>query len=162
MTELTVERLRDLLHYEVVTGRFYWKMWRGGSAKAGTIAGSIDTWGHRQIKIDGEVYGAHRLAWMWVTGETPPPLLDHVNGATDCNGFHNIRPATSAQNAFNSKAKSSSTSGIKGISKVRSGRWRWRVYVGRTLLTGTVDTAEEAAAAVQSAREKLHGEFARH
>ena len=63
---LTQARLKELLDYQPDTGKFTWKINRTGFAKAGSYAGANKTGGYRQIRVDGTMYAAHRLAWLYV------------------------------------------------------------------------------------------------
>lgn len=65
MEHIKHERLCELLHYCPETGIFTWKVTRKGLAKAGTVAGSTNGRGYRQISVDGKLYLAHRLAWFY-------------------------------------------------------------------------------------------------
>lgn len=63
---ITATRLRELLNYDRETGVFTWRVFRGGSAKAGTRAGTLRSDGYRQIYIDCKLYLEHWLAWLHV------------------------------------------------------------------------------------------------
>jgi hypothetical protein len=52
--EMTAERLKELLSYDPASGVFRWKVNRGGTAKADSVAGSVDANGYIAIQIDGE------------------------------------------------------------------------------------------------------------
>ena len=53
------------------------------------------------------------------------------------------------------------TSGVAGVSKTSSGRWRARITVNRKeIRIGTYDTIEEAIAARKDAEVRYYGEFA--
>ncbi len=58
---IDAHELKSMIHYNSDTGDFTWKSFRGGTACANSVAGSIDTKGYRQIKIYGRLYLAHRL-----------------------------------------------------------------------------------------------------
>lgn len=75
------DRLKQLLSYNPKTGVFVWKVPRGRQ-KADAIAGGTcrGRWhNYRQIRIDGKLYMAHRLAWFWFYGQWPNGMIDHVN-----------------------------------------------------------------------------------
>jgi hypothetical protein len=63
----TAARVRELLDYHPKTDTFRWKVSRGRS-KAGSVAGSPDSDGNRQIRIDGRLYTAKQLARAHVSG----------------------------------------------------------------------------------------------
>jgi hypothetical protein len=160
---LTAEYVRELLHYEIVTGRFYWKRaWT--TLKANSRAGSEKRDGYRQLWIHGVAFVEHRLAHLWVTGRWPKDRIDHINRETRCNGWHNLREATVYQNMSNTRARSDNKSGFKGISfDRRTGKWSAGLSVeGKRVYLGYFDTAEEAGRAAEEARNKYHGEFACH
>ena len=162
MSELTAERLRELLLYNPGTGIFRWRV-RRGMARAGSIAGRPSGDGHIQISVDGRRYGAHRLAWLYVHGRWPEHLIDHINGVRDDNRIANLRDATHEENARNCARYRSSRSCIKGVTfRASHGRWRATIRIGgapRHL--GYFDTAEEAAAAYATAAAQAFGEFVR-
>ena len=64
---LTANRLRNILKYAPATGVFRWKISASTRAPVGTIAGSRNGRGYRQIRIDGRPYSASRLAWLYMT-----------------------------------------------------------------------------------------------
>ncbi len=63
----TAARVRELLDYDTKSDTFRWKVSRGRS-KAGTKAGSLDTFGNLQIRIDGRLYMAKQLALSHTSG----------------------------------------------------------------------------------------------
>jgi hypothetical protein len=151
---VTAERLRELYDYDAKTGHFLWK----GTER---IAGSISASGRRRIKADGRTYPAHRLAFLWMTGEWPKSVVDHKDGDPANNAWNNLRDVTYAQNNVNRRVNRLSASGYKGVVAV-NGRWLARIRkdgVQRRL--GLFDTPEEAYAAYCEAAKELHGEFAR-
>jgi len=160
---LTAERLRELLDYDPATGIFRWRVSRGGTARAGTVAGSPQSDGYAQIKIDGPNYMAHRLAWLWGTGSWPAALIDHINGDRADNRFVNLREATLYQNQYNSRISSRNTSGHKGICwHEQIGKWQaYLKFGGKQRHLGYFTNIEDAAAAIEEARHIHHGAFAR-
>lgn len=59
-----LERLDEVLSYDSVTGDLRWRTHRSGTAKAGSLAGTIDraTQGVAVV-LDGRRYQAHHLIW---------------------------------------------------------------------------------------------------
>lgn len=147
---LTAERVRGLLHYEPPTGELTWRVSRGGTARAGRVAGRImPTTGYRQISIDDRRYLAHRLAWLYVYGVWPPDEIDHINGVKDDNRLSNLRLATHKQNKRNTKRQKNNTSGVTGV-RYHKRRKKWVAEIrvnGKNIHLGYFDTLEEAMAA---------------
>ena len=75
---LTAERLREVISYNADTGVFLNKVARR-RALIGAVSGRINRDGYRQIQIDGRIYSAHRLAWLYVHGSWPGGFIDHIN-----------------------------------------------------------------------------------
>lgn len=158
-TELTADRLRELLSYDAETGIFRWRMARGSSAKAGDAAGRRESLGYIQIGVDGRRYMAHRLAWLATHGEWPQGEIDHINGDRDDNRLTNLRQATRSQNLQNlRRARSDSRSGLLGASwDAASGAWKGQIQVeGKKKHLGLFDTAEAAHRAYLAAKAELH------
>jgi hypothetical protein len=151
---LTVERLRELLEYTPETGVFLWRANRRGGAKAGEVAGIIHAKGYRFVKLDGERYSAHRLAWLYMTGHWPAECVDHINRERDDNRFANLREASWSENRMNTSA-----SGVKFYA--RSGKWK--AYIGskgRQIYLGMFGTRDAALAARRAAEQEYHGAYA--
>jgi hypothetical protein len=159
---LTIERLREVLAYDPATGHFIWRR-DNTRVKAGAIAGGIDSWGYRQIKIDGRMYLAHRLAWFFARGEWPEFIIDHRNGEKLDNRIDNLRPATDAESARNAPLKSSNRTGLKGVCwNKEQEAFKASICVNKKHLhLGYFETAEAAHQAYCAAAANLHGDFAR-
>ena len=159
---LTQERLKELLEYDPETGDFWWRVDYGGRTHKGDYAGKHNTDGYLQIGVDCRLYMAHRLAWLYMTGEWPSGEIDHINRKRDDNKWENIREATNGQNRANSKLARNSTSGFKGVS------WypRYNKYLTRIMFNeksthiGYFASPEEAARAYDKKAVELFGEYA--
>ena len=158
---ITQERLKELLRYEPDTGHFYWRFERRGKGRLDRPAGTTkDASGRIQIRIDQRCYRAHRLAWLYVHGEFPPPdkSIDHINRDASDNRLANLRLATPLQQQGNRGANQGRR--FKGISPNGAG-WQARLTVdGRCVHVGQFATPEEAARAYDAAAIERWGEFA--
>lgn len=82
MTELTHDRLLDLLTYNPDNGQFRWHKltYSGQKRVAGFRYKTARKQWYKRIKIDGKAYMAHRLAWFYMEGSWPTGALKPVNG----------------------------------------------------------------------------------
>lgn len=161
--QISAERLRKIYHYDPETGHWTHLIPRQ-CVKAGTRAGSErHKVGYTSLSADGRGYLAHRLAWLWVTGDWPAEQIDHVNGNRGDNRWCNLRLATNGLNKANSCLPRNNTAGFKGIHRTHRGKpWRARITVnGERISLGSFDTKEEAAMAYAVAATRYFGEFAR-
>ena len=156
--DITAARLRDLLHYDPLTGVFTWRMSRGRTAKRGSVAGCISD-GYVKIMADRKTYPAHRLAWIYMTGQRPKYEVDHRDTVRANNAWKNLRDIPHSANCENRKAANiTSKTGFLGVSKHhRSARYRARIRVaGRLVQLGWFDTPDAAHAAYVDAKRRLH------
>lgn len=87
-------------------------------------------------------------------------FVDHVDGDRTNNVVSNLRYCTSSQNSANRNQKG--TSGLKGVSKERNGKFRSRIKKdGKHFHLGTFDTKEQAHDAYKKKAVELFGEFAK-
>lgn len=155
---VTAEQLKQLLHYDAPTGVFRWRVSRKNeSILPWSVAGSLDGRGYVQIRICGRRQKAHRLAWLYMTGEDPADEVDHVDGVRSNNAWFNLRPASHKQNAENIKLRNDNTSGFRGVCfDKRRGQWMSKVEHHRKQYNlGYFDTAEQAADAARAKRAEL-------
>jgi hypothetical protein len=153
---ITLERLRELLSYDDLTGEFRWAVSRGPNS-AGSIAGTNSD-GYRQIKVDGVLYKSHRLVWFWAHGEWPAEHIDHRNGIRNDNRIVNLRQATPSQNMQNVGKYANNTSGLTRVSWHKQ-RKKWRADIklsGRQKFLGYFDSQEEAHDAYLAAKAEMH------
>ena len=180
MSELTADRLREIVSYNSETGEFTWlsrpvthwchKAWNAqwaGNVVGLTIARSSSHPGCKHyalIRLSGRAYGAHRLAWLFVTGVWPVAELDHRNNNPLDNRICNLREATHAENQRNKGPMSNNRLGIKGVSysATRLGLKKYKAQIKhdkKTKHIGWFETAELASAAYVVVAQRLHGEF---
>jgi hypothetical protein len=149
---ITQDELKKLFHYDPETGLF--------TRPNGQLAGSRKE-SHSQIYIKGRVYLAHRLAWLYVYGEWPVSLIDHIDRNGMNNKLSNLRQATYSQNALNKPSSRKNALGVKGV--------YWAPYANKYRATGVLrgkhyylglfTDIESASAAYQEFARKNHGEF---
>lgn len=159
--------IREVLDYDPGTGAFIWKHRPDCSNTrntrfAGKAAGSIAIYSGKEyltIRIDGVLYLAHRLAWVYVHGVWPTMTIDHQDGNGLNNRIDNLREATQQQQRLNSQFQTNSKSGFKGISP-HGNKWRCRIQNGSTKMLRAFDDLEEAKAWYAEAQKLIHGEFA--
>lgn len=156
-SNITVERLREVLRYDPVTGAFTWKVRTGPRGKPGAFAGTINTRGYYEISVDGRKYVSHRLAWLYMRGGWPKGEIDHINGCRDDNRWSNLRDVSRALNTQNRRTASSlNLTGLLGVSR-HNARWRARIQVdGVVRRLGTYDSPEAAHEAYVAAKRQLH------
>lgn len=158
---LTQARLKEALHYSIITGKFHWL--KRPSAKGVTIttgvAGSMHCRGYVALTLDGKSYLAHRLAWLYVMGAWPANQIDHKDARRANNAWLNLREATNSQNMQNlSGPPKHNTSGLLGVSLIKSsGKWKSQIKINKKVTNlGHFNTPEEAHAAYVAAKRKLH------
>ncbi len=102
------------------------------------------------------------LMHRWVMGFPPSGVdVDHINGNGLDNRRCNLRLATRSQNLANAAIPRHNSSGYKGVSATRNGKWLARIRKDRVQRNlGIFDTPEEAHAAYCEAAVSLYGEFA--
>lgn len=160
---ITAEEARSYLDYDPVTGVFTWKL-KCGCKVPGTVCSHLSKAGYVRIGFRGRLYQAHRLAWLYMTGDWPPEQVDHIDGVRSNNAWSNLRAATNAENTRNSKLPCTNSSGFKGVSWSKE-VGKWHAYVkkdGRRKHLGYFSEKDEAARVVCDARLALHGPFANH
>jgi len=155
---ITKQRLEEVLNFDRENGVFTWKIYRGGTKKVGDVAGTIDSKGYRQIRIDGVTYLAHRLVWLLVHGAWPSHHIDHIDRNPLNIHESNLRKCTHAQNHQNEGLRSDSTSGVTGVSFIKRSK-KWLAYINvenKRIRLGQFETFDEAVAARIQAKKNYH------
>lgn len=160
--DLTADFVQSILSYDPETGVLAWKI-SSGRASIGARAGYVGDYGYRIVRIKGVAYRAARIAWLLMTGEWPPCLVDHEDNDRLSDKWRNLRLASHGQNRSNCVVYSNNKSGLKGAYPDGShGRWRSSItYDGRSHHLGCFDTAEEAHARYVDEAKKVFGQFSR-
>jgi hypothetical protein len=161
---ITASELRELMTYDPDAGIFVWKVTNSPRALAGSVAGCCDKQtGYVLIRINKIKYYAHRLAWLYMTGEWPTNIIDHWNANESDNSWENLRVSTKSKNAANMKKPSHNTSGLKGVYfRLDTLKWTSTVTIMKKHINlGCVDCPAAAHFAYVIEADKQFGEFAR-
>ena len=157
---LGFDQVRSLLAYDPVTGEFRWRVSRRGCS-AGALAGVVRPSGYRQIMLGRRHYYAHRLAWLYMTGDWPSRQIDHRDGDRSNNAWSNLREADLQQQAWNHGVMRNNQTGLKGVRRAR-GRYVAMIREhGRDVYLGSFDDPLKAHEAYAERAKALHGEFFR-
>ena len=159
---LSVSRLRELLHYDPLSGVFTWRVRPNKRARVhpGDVAGVVNRRGYRYIGVEGARYLAHRLAWLYSYGVWPVNEIDHVDRHPTNNSLSNLRDVTHAENQQNKQAAyvGNRSSGLLGVClDRRNGKWKAHIQAfGIRKHIGFFDTKVAAQSAYLSAKQTLH------
>jgi HNH endonuclease len=88
---ISIDRVRELLHYDPATGQFMWRVKRTGRARKSGEAGSRMPNGRLLICIDQKSFIAHQLAFVLMEGRWPSKRVDHINLDCGDNRWCNLR-----------------------------------------------------------------------
>jgi hypothetical protein len=152
----TLERVKELLDYQSISGEFVWRVSPNRNIVPGTRAGGISRDGYRLITIDGIMIRAHRLVWFYNYGTWPQNGMDHVNGQRLDNRLENLRDSTGSVSSFNRGRLTNNTSGIVGVFWETS-RNKWRACIsvgGKKINLGSYSNVRDAQAARAKAERK--------
>lgn len=154
---LTQKSLQDQIHYDPLTGVFRWvERVHGGSRITASPVG-CKTNGYLVIGIGGQSYRAHRLAFLYVTGQWPGPCVDHIDGDGLNNKWSNLRDATHSINLQNQRrANVRNSTGLLGVT-FKKKKFNAQISVdGKTFWLGKFDTKEEAHECYVTAKRLMH------
>jgi len=146
---ITQEEIKKILDYDKDTGLFTWKVSKAKRIKVGDIAGCVNGSNYIVMRINGKMYFAHRLAWLYVYGKFPDKNIDHINCIKTDNRISNLRNVTNSVNMQNQKQ-------VKGYSKSGS-KYRAVITLNRIAYQlGSYDTEDLAREAYLKAKKELH------
>lgn len=155
---ITQSDLKKYLTYIPETGDFIRNITTSNGAVKGDIAGYFNQ-GYIKICVCSRPFLAHRLAFLYMTGEMPKNEVDHINGIGDDNRWENLREALHSQNVQNLvKNKKNNTTGYMGVTfhKV-SKKYRAAITLNRKRKSlGLYKTPEEAYAVYIAEKRKIH------
>ena len=152
---ITQKELKELLHYTPETGVFT-RIKATQSIRVGDVAGTIMQIGYVMLRVKGNKYLAHRLAWLYMYGYFPSNQIDHRNHIRDDNRIVNLREVTCAENHRNRSKSKFNLSGVTGVRwRKQNSKWLASVKVnGKQKHLGYFDDKFEAICARKSANNK--------
>lgn len=178
--EISQKYLREAIEYNPLSGVFIWrnrplshfssrkvyKWWASTWAgkKAGCLYSSGGTVKYMSIRLDGWLYAAHRLAWIYMNGDIPTSLqIDHIDGNGTNNKIENLRVVTHIENHMNLPRNKNNTSGVTGVRwNNPTQKWRARISVrGKEIPLGCYGDLSDALNARKQADLK-YGFHANH
>lgn len=156
-TNLTLNELRESLHYDANTGIFTWLARAAKAIHVGDVAGNTNKFGYTTIGFKKKIYKAHRLAWLYIYGTWPDGLIDHVNGVKSDNRIINLRVVNETGNSENVRRPNKrNKSGFMGVILFQN-KWRASITINKkTRRIGDFATPEEAHQAYLNAKRKHH------
>ena len=156
---LTRDRLVSLLLYDKETGEIKWRE-TGAGRRRNKVAGSKDSHGYIQTRIDGRMYFNHRLAWIFAHGDFPKDVIDHIDGNILNNRIDNLRDVCRKTNQENQRSApvSNKTTGLLGATLHKgTGKFMAKIQVNRKqVYLGLFTTAEAAHAEYVKAKRHFH------
>lgn len=159
---VTREQLKDIFEYDSETGHLIYRVSRS-KIKHGTVAGSLNKDGYREVKVFGRTYLEHRVIWLYHYGEFPNQFIDHINRAKSDNRIENLREATRGENSQNMPETNpfNKKSGYRGVIWIeKTKRWTARITVdGKAMGFGHYKNVDDAIKARRDAV-RLHCPFA--
>lgn len=166
--QLTQEYVRSLFEYDPETGVLTWKerprehfssdrIWNGTNTRcAGRPTGRrANSDGYLDVCIDGVLYKAHRIIWLWCNG-TMPNEVDHDNGVRSDNRIDNLRDSSRAGNMKNKGMRKDNRSGVTGVGwHAKDRRWVAHIKVDGKFrrLGGFVEKDDAIAARLKAEKE---------
>jgi HNH endonuclease/AP2 domain len=153
---LTREKLQEVLHYDQDSGQFTW-LTTSNRKKAGERAGTTVSHRYRKIQVYNKIYYEHRLAWLYVYGEFPQDVIDHIDGNGLNNKIENLRCVSHSGNMQN-QLRPHKNNKLKalGVTQTKNGKFRAQIFHKKIKRLGVFDTVEQASQAYIQAKRELH------
>jgi len=153
---VTAGSIKDFLQYNPETGVFVWTKRMGATVNVGDVAGCLHKSGYIRININGKLYSAHRIAFLYMDGSMPDECVDHINHDRSDNRWLNLRRATYSENGKNQNISILNTSGFTGVHFNKyANKWQARIMSGDKRITlGSFTNKEDAISSIQAERVK--------
>lgn len=158
-----ITQARALELFEYRDGCLYWRVKPAKQISVGAEAGCKNSHGYSVVRVDGVLYGAHRIVFLMHHGYLPK-YIDHADGNRLNNRIENLRAANACENGYNKPAQSNNKSGCKGVRwQKQIKHWCVEIQVNKVKkYLGIYKDLELADLVAQEARDLYHGKFARN
>jgi hypothetical protein len=150
--------IKSIFKYNPETGVFKWLYSGRGIKKYKDMVAGCKKTKYVYIKLNQVSVTAHRLAWLYMTGEYPVNEIDHIDGDGHNNKWNNLREATRSNNCLNSKRKN--RYGIRGVRKNGKNGYSAEARINKKYYyLGTYPTVREAGKAYEQFAIENHLDF---
>ena len=148
------ERLWELFYLDPVRGQLFWKVRTSARCRLDQPAGCLGRNGYVCVRVDGHLYGVHRLIRAWVDGQDlAQHVVDHWDGNPKNNRPWNLRMCTQSQNMANVPHT--------GWTLTRAGKYAAQIkFQKERVCLGEFLTPLEAYTAYITAKRLMYGKFA--
>lgn len=147
---LTQNEVKRVFNYHPDTGKLTWKISVGVKIWAGKTAGHLRE-NRIRVRYKAKNYYAHRLIWLYVHGEWPAGVVDHIDHDTLNNKISNLRVVDTAASCRNKSIQYNNKTGISGVRKTYSATIG---VASKTIHLGNFKSFFEACCARKSAEQK--------
>jgi len=111
---ITQQQLKELYHYDPLTGIWTRIKCMNSRHPVGQILSAVSVRGYPKVMINKKVYMLHRLAWLYVHNYIPD-VIDHDDrDKLNCK-LENLKDSSMQKNSKNRKLPSNNTTGEMGI-----------------------------------------------
>jgi len=143
---ITQGKLKKHLSYDPNTGVFVKLTSTNNRHKVGDIAGSLDYKWYTILRIAGDNYKSHRLAFLYMTGKFPKNQVDHINHIRNDNRWINLREVTHQENNRNLSKAKNNKSGVTGVCwNCKSNMWQSYIsLMGKRIYLGLFKNKQDA------------------
>lgn len=155
------DKIRSVVSYNPETGVFV-RLVAAPNSTVGSILGSVNKHGYIVFSFLGKIQYAHRLSWLYMTGEWPTKTIDHINGIRSDNRWSNLRHVSKQGNCQNRTRMKIGKQSPIGVHFDKSRRlWLASITASyKTKFLGYANSEKDAELLYLTAKAKLHTEGA--
>lgn len=110
-------KIKEYLEYDYLTGMFTRIKIRKNDRrnKVGDAVANNIRDGYLRVNIEGKLYSAHILAWIYHFGVEPKNTIDHINRNKLDNRISNLRDVSMSINKINQSVNKRNVTGTTGV-----------------------------------------------